>query len=176
MPRLLPLVVFCSVVQGPVGPVLSAQTPDSLPPGSIAPGVIQSGSMERYQLDESVVFSYRASQYRPRRPGIDLGVGVFPRYLASGLVAVTLDAGLAQAVPVGSALLFLRGGGGALLLAGNGYGGLAPALQAGLALVVPLDRRTGVRLDLGEHWYFFDHEAERRWSIGIGFAVLPRSR
>jgi hypothetical protein len=172
-PRIPLTVVLCLAV-GP--PAARAQAPEPSRPMAVATGLIHGASLERYQLDESVVFSYRASQYRARGPGIDLGVGVFPRYLASRLLALTLDAGLAQGTRLGTSLLFLRGGGGALVLAGQEYGGIAPALQAGVALVVPLDRRTALRLDLGQHWYFIDSEAERGWSVGIGFAVLPKRR
>jgi hypothetical protein len=168
-----PRLVLCLLLGTPAA---QAQAPEPPVPTAVVPGLIQGASLERYQLDESVVFSYRASQFRPRSPGVDLGIGVFPRYLASGLVAVTLDLGLAQGTRLGRSVLFIRGGGGALLLAGQGYGGVAPALQAGLALVLPLDRTTALRLDLGQHWYLIDREAERRWSVGIGFAVLPKRR
>jgi hypothetical protein len=141
-----------------------------------SPGLIQGFSLERYQLDQSLVFSYRATQYRSRGPGFDLGVGILPRWLASGVIAGTVDIGAAQATTTGSSLLFLRGGAGALVLAGQGYGGLLPALQAGLALVTPLDPRTALRLDVGEHMYLIDREIEPRWSVGIGFAVLPEGR
>jgi hypothetical protein len=150
-----------------------APTADSPAP---APGLIHGFSIERYQLDQSLVFSYRATQYRPRGPGLDLGVGIMTRWLASGVLAGMLDIGAAQATTMGSSLLFLRGGAGALVLAGEGYGGLLPALQAGLALVIPLDSRAALRLDLGEHFYLIDRELEPRWSAGIGFAVLPEGR
>jgi hypothetical protein len=133
-------------------------------------------SIERHQLERSPAIAYRLTRFRPHAPDLDLGVGIFPRYLAHRLLAATLDLGLAQGTPVGSSLLFLRGGGGALLLAGEGYGGLLPGLQAGVALVVPLDPRTALRLDLGEHWYLIDREFEPRWSVGVGFAVLPERR
>jgi hypothetical protein len=142
----------------------------------VAPGLIHGFSIERYQIEQSLVFSYRATRYRPGRPGFDLGVGILPRWLASGVLAGTLDVGVGRANAVGTSLLFLRGGGGALVVTGRDLGGILPALQAGLALVVPLDPRTALRLDLGQHWYWVDRQFERRWSAGIGFAVLPERR
>ena len=144
---------------------------DSGPP--VSPGLIHGFSVERYQFDQSLTFSYRATRYHPGKPGFDLGVGILPHWLANGVLAGTVELGAAQASTMGSSLLFLRVGTGAFVVAGQNLGGFAPALHGGLALVVPLDPRTALRFDVGEHMYLIDHEFEPRWSLGVGFAVLP---
>jgi hypothetical protein len=136
MRRLLLAIVLCVLVgevkaqchpersEGPALPSSEAGRTRSLAAlgmtakGAIARGLIQGASIERHQVEGSLAFAYRMTEFRPRAPGLDLGIAIWPRYLGDRVLASTLDLGLAQSTPVGGSLLFLRGGGGALVLVG----------------------------------------------------------
>jgi hypothetical protein len=53
---------------------------------------------------------------------------------------------------------------------------LIPGLQAGVAAIIPLERRCNLRLDLTRRQLFPDGGSVARWSVGFGLTVLTRSR
>jgi hypothetical protein len=147
------------------------------------PGVSQSwtrisgASVERYFEGEYrfTAVTYRRSELGRGGVGLDFGLGLVPQALRSNVVLMGLDAGFAGARRFGPATVMLKGGVSSFmaLLAENE---LFPGLQAGIAFVVPLDRRSGLRLDLGRHVYFPQGETFQLWSLGIGFAMFPAAR
>jgi hypothetical protein len=161
------MVVVTLLVAGPV----RAQS------GWFPRGLLQGGSLEMFQGLRSPIFTYRATDYRGGTPGIDLGVGMVPATLASGVVVLTPEAGLAAGVEGRPVVLLFRAGASGYLWAGREEARIVPGIQAGAALVVPLDRRSALRFDLSRRHYF-DRNGRTRsfWSMGVGFAVLPRDR
>ena len=46
-------------------------------------------------------------------------------------------------------------------------------MQAGLGLLLRVDRRTVARLDVSRHRVYSDNIIARFWTVGIGLAALP---
>jgi hypothetical protein len=135
---------------------------------------ISGASVERYSEGDHrfIALSYRRSELGRGGVGLDFGLGLVPQELRSNVVLMGLDVGLAGARRVGSATVLLKGGVSSFIsfLAENE---LYPGLQAGIALLVPLERRCALRLDLARHVYFPQGGTFQLWSLGIGLAVLP---
>ncbi len=51
---------------------------------------------------------------------------------------------------------------------------MRPGLHFGLGAIVPIDAHGGIRLDLIRHYYASDGGPTGLWSLGVGFALLPR--
>jgi len=90
-------------------------------------------------------------------------------------VLLQFDAGFAQALAIGPATLVLKAGVGSLLNLGQSAQ-VIPGLQAGVAAIIPLERRCGLRLDLTRRQVFPESGSIGLWSIGFGFTVMTRSR
>jgi hypothetical protein len=50
-----------------------------------------------------------------------------------------------------------------------------PGVQWGLGLLVPLDAKSLVRVDLTRHRYISDGRSVGFWSVGFGFAAPHRA-
>jgi hypothetical protein len=135
---------------------------------------LSGASVERYfQGDQSfIAVSYRRTELERGGVGLDFGLGLVPQELRSNVVLMGLDVGLAGARRLGPATVMLKGGVSSFVTfwAENE---LYPGLQAGIAAVVPLERRCGLRLDLARHVYFPARGTFQLWSIGIGLTVHP---
>jgi hypothetical protein len=125
--------------------------------------------------EPAVAFTYRRTESSRGGLGLDLGVGVFPAALAVRTVLLQFDAGFAYTQAIGPAALVLKAGAGSWMILGQSAQ-MIPGLQAGVAAIIPLDRRGGLRLDLTRRQLFPDGESVALWSIGFGFTVLTRSR
>jgi hypothetical protein len=118
----------------------------------------------------------RLTSYSRRGPGADLALVIFPDGISFSPPALVLglQAGLAQPVPLGPATLLLKGGGAGIVLGAISAEGpllrLAPGLQAGLGLFVPVDSKSILRLDLTRHVYRSNGHSYDVLSFGIGFA------
>lgn len=123
---------------------------------------------------QPVAFTYRRTEVSRGGLGIDLGVGIFPAALAARAVLLQFDAGIAQALVIGPATLVLKAGAGSLLNLGQSVQ-VIPGLQAGVAAIIPLERRCGLRLDLTRRQLFPASGSLGLWSIGFGFTVMTRS-
>jgi hypothetical protein len=125
----------------------------------------------------------RLTTYRGRGPGADLALVVFPDGISIKPPAVTLglQAGLALPIAAGPALLLVKAGGAGLVSVGllpeERLFHLVPGVQAGLGLLVPVDRKSALRFDVTRHAYRTSFYQNRVWSFGVGFAGgLPRKR
>jgi len=139
--------------------------------------VLEGGSVERFlgQAGHAVAFTYRRTEASRRGLGLDLAVGIFPAALAVRLVRLQVDAGVARTQALGPAALVLKAGVGSRLDVGPSPE-IIPGLQAGLAAVIPLERRCGLRLDLTRRVLFPEGGSVAQWSIGVGLTLLPGSR
>jgi uncharacterized membrane protein YdjX (TVP38/TMEM64 family) len=145
------------------------------PAGSRLEGISRGVSMDRfiYEGTGETAFSFRLSHLRPGRLGNELSVSVFPRLLAAQALIFAPDFGAAYNVSIPHATLLLKAGGSALTgLAADVV--FVPGAHVGAGLVVRIDDRTGIRIDATRHFYRNTGETEAIWSIGVGFAALPR--
>jgi hypothetical protein len=112
--------------------------------------------------------------------GSDFALVIFPDGISFRPPALTvgLQAGLAYRIAVGPVSLLPRGGGAAIVLAQGGGDQLLhviPGVQWGLGLLVPLDAKSLVRVDLTRHRYISDGRSVGFWSVGFGFAAPHRA-
>ena len=112
--------------------------------------------------------------------GSDFALVMFPDGISFRPLVVTvgLQAGLAYRVAVGPISLLPKGGGAAIVVAAPGGEQrlhIVPGLQWGLGLLVPVDAKSLVRLDLTRHLYTSDGRRTGFWSVGFGFAAPRRA-
>jgi hypothetical protein len=135
-------------------------------------------SVERFSDRDGgrfVTIGLRRTDLARSGSGLDVAVGLVPVALAERTLLLQVDAGFAQALPVGPATVLLKGGIGNFVALGAETE-LYPGVQAGVAVVIPVDRRGGLRLDLARHLYFPQGGHIALWSLGFSLAVLPPSR
>lgn len=139
--------------------------------------VYEGGSFERVLglAGHAAAFTYRRTEASRQGLGLDLGIGLFPAALAGRTVRLQVDAGFAQTQAIGPAALVLKAGVGSLMDLGPSPL-LIPGLQAGVAAIIPLERRCSFRVDLTRRLFFPDGGPVGQWSIGVGLTVLTRSR
>jgi hypothetical protein len=137
----------------------------------------EGGSFERVLGlgGQAVAFTYRRTEASWHGLGVDLAVGIFPAALADRTVLLQLDAGFARTQAIGPATLVLKAGASSMMNLGQSAQ-IIPGLQVGVATIIPLERRSGLRLDLTRRQFLADGESVALWSIGFGFTVLTRSR
>jgi hypothetical protein len=133
----------------------------------------EGGSFERLLglSGDAVAFTYRRTEASRQGFGLDLGIGLFPAALGVRTVRLQVDAGFAQTQAIGPGALVLKAGVGSLMDLGQSTQ-LIPGLQAGIAAVIPLERRCGLRLDLTRRLFFPDGESVALWSFGVGLTVM----
>jgi hypothetical protein len=118
----------------------------------------------------------RLTTHPGRGLGTDFALTIFPDAIsiAPPAVALGLQAAVAHPVPLGSAVLLPKAGAAGIVATGvhdhGAFLGLVPGLQAGLGLLVPLDRKSALRLDLTRHVYWSNGYSYPVWSLGFGFA------
>lgn len=155
----------------PVG-TLAAQQPDTGLAGN-AMGV----SMDRFMYEGTGVMaiSYRFSTLRPGGIGAELGVSLFPQTLPAGVLALAPDLGASYNLPFPGGALLIKAGGSAIGAIGTAGVLVVPGFHAGGTVVVQAGDRSGLRIDVIRHYYLpGGGEIEPIWSVGLGFAVLPR--
>jgi hypothetical protein len=169
--RALLLFVMCV---GATAPALAAQQTSSRLTGN-AMGV----SMDWFTEDGYGLWamSYRFSTLRPGNVGADLGVSLFPQALPAGVLALAGDFGASYNLPVPGGSLLLKAGGSGLAVLGTGGALLAPGFHVGGTVLVNTGERSGLRIDVIRHYYLPNGgEVAPVWSVGLGFAVIPRLR
>lgn len=136
-------------------------------------------SMDRFMYEGSsaVAMSYRFSMLHPRRLGAEIGVSLFPQTLPAGVLLLAPDLGAAYNLPVPGGRLLIKAGASAISAVGTAGALFVPGFHVGGTFVVQTGDRSGLRLDVVQHYYVPDGEViESMWSVGLGFAVLPRLR
>lgn len=122
----------------------------------------------------------RLTTYTPGRPGIELAAVIFPDGISiqPPAVALGLQVGLTQAVGVGPVTLLPRAGAAAIttvgLLSGSDLIRILPGGQAGLGMLIPVDLKSSVRLDVTRHVYRSSSGDSGVWSFGFGISGRPR--
>jgi hypothetical protein len=120
--------------------------------------------------------TFRLTTYRGRGPGADLALVFFPDGISikPPVVTVGLQAGLAQPIVVGPAVLLLKAGGAGLasvgLLPDQRFFHLVPGVQVGMGLLLPVDNKSALRFDVTRHAYRTSFYRYRVWSFGVGFS------
>jgi hypothetical protein len=134
-------------------------------------------SVERFSDGDAsfVTLGLRRTDLARSGSGLDVALGLVPKELFSSILLLQVDAGFARALPVGPATVLLKGGIGNFLALGA-ENELYPGVQAGVAVVIPIDRRSGLRVDLARHLYFPQGGQIALWSLGFSLAVLPPRR
>jgi hypothetical protein len=93
-------------------------------------------------------------------------------------VVLGLQAGLTQPIALGPVTFLPRGGAAALtavgLLADNDLIRIVPGVQAGLGMLIPVDRKSSVRLDVTRHVYRSSYGNLGVWSFGFGVSGALR--
>ncbi len=123
----------------------------------------------------------RFTTYAGRGPGAELALVFFPDGISISPPAVMfgLQAGLAQPLSAGPATVLLKAGGAGLAIAGlfgDGLFKLVPGVQAGAGLLLPVDSKTSIRLDVTHHLYRAQGYGHRVWSFGFGLTGGLRRR
>ena len=139
--------------------------------------VLGGGGFERILglSGDAVAFTYRRTEVSRRGSGLDLAIGLFPAALGMRTVRLQVDAGFAATQTIGPAALVLKAGVGSLMDLGVSTR-LIPGLQAGVAAIIPLERRCALRLDLTRRQLFPDGEPVALWSLGVGLTVRSAGR
>jgi hypothetical protein len=111
--------------------------------------------------------------------GPDFSLTLFPDGILfyPPLVTANLQAGPVLRLPLGPVSFLIEGGGAALMRVGVGGEQLMyidPGVYYGVGLVLPLEARARVRLDLSRHVYRADAHTRSSWSIGVGIVVARR--
>jgi hypothetical protein len=146
------------------------------PARGLAQVSFQGASVERLlgQGGQAVAFTYRRTEASRHGLGVDLAVGIFPAALGVRTVLLHFDAGFAKTQAIGPAALVLKAGAGSLMAVGQSAR-IIPGLQAGVAAIIPLERRCALRLDLTRRQLFPVGGPVARWSIGFGLTVRSLS-
>jgi hypothetical protein len=125
----------------------------------------------------------RFTTYSPRGPGAEFAAVVFPDGISIQPpgVLLGLQGGVVQPITVGPVTLLPRAGGAALtalgLLADSKLIHIVPGVQAGLGVLIPVDRKSTLRLDVTRHVYRSSYDDLRVWSFGFGISGgLRRTR
>jgi hypothetical protein len=125
----------------------------------------------------------RFTTYSPRRPGAEFAVVVFPDGISIQPpgVLLGLQGGLTQPIAVGPVTLLPRAGAAAItalgLLADGDLIRIVPGVQAGLGMLIPVDSKSCVRLDVTRHVYESSYGNFGVWSFGFGVSGgLRRAR
>jgi hypothetical protein len=132
-------------------------------------------SVDRFVFDGTGILglSYRLSGIRHNALNQELGVSFFPDALRIPALLFAPDFGAAYHVSSPSTILLLKAGGSALAGLGQDIV-FAPGLHFGGGVVLRVDDRTGVRIDVISHYYHANGEIEPIWSLGLGLTGLPR--
>lgn len=136
-------------------------------------------SMERFYHEGGgylVAFNYRRTSLGRSGSGLDLGVGLVPAALPGRVVLVPLDVGLARSLPIGPVSVLLKGGAGNLVMFGA-RNAVYPGGQAGLALLIPFQRRSHLRVDISRRIYISSEGGTvRMWSAGLGISAPEKPK
>ncbi len=129
-------------------------------------------SVDRYYPEYGAFFAltYRQTDIGRYGGGLDLGVGLVPSALLAHALLTTLDLGVAKSVPAGPATVLLRAGSSNVVGAAEGFL-LYPGVQLGGGILVAVDPRSYLRLDLSRHVYYMGGESTAMWSLGLGVAA-----
>lgn len=122
----------------------------------------------------------RFTTYSPRRPGAEFAAVIFPDGISlqpPGMV-LSLQGGLTQPIAVGPVTFLPRAGAAAItafgLLANGDLIRILPGVQAGLGMLIPVDRKSCVRLDVTRHVYKSSYTNLGVWSFGFGVSGALR--
>jgi hypothetical protein len=158
---------------GALGGSLSAQgAPNHLQGRAIG------GSIDRfiYEGNSTTAFTFRYSGLRPGGLGPEVGVSLFPQWLPAGALVLAPDVGGSFNVAVPGATLLLKAGGSALTALASQVAEFRPGVHVGGGLILRMDNRTGLRVDIIRHFYQSAGGTDAIWSMGLGFTALPRPR
>ncbi len=122
-----------------------------------------------------VAMSYRFSSLRPGRVSAELGVSLFPQALPAGVLLMAPDIGASYNITVPGGSVLLKAGGSAIAVVGVWGAGFVPGVHLGGTLLVKAGESSAVRVDIIRHQYWGNGgDIEPVWSVGLGFAILPR--
>jgi hypothetical protein len=161
----------------PVASGLPGSLPAQVGPTRLEGRAIGAG-IDRFSYEEYSIpaFTFRYSDLRPGDLGPEVGVSLFPQALPLGGLILAPDIGGSFNVSLPGATLLLKGGASALTALAPLVVGVRFGFHVGGGLILRMDGRTGLRVDVIRHFYQDAGETEGVWSIGLGFAVLPRRR
>jgi hypothetical protein len=152
--------------------VLSGQArPGKLLPDGPAPGA----GLDRFINEGNglTALTFRFSALRARALGGEIGVSLFPDALAAGALYLAPDLGAAFNLSGPGFTLLAKAGASTLAALGGGFA-FVPGYHFGAGLIFRTGGRSALRVDVVRHFYVVESEAEGIWSVGLGFAVLPR--
>jgi hypothetical protein len=122
-----------------------------------------------------MAMSYRFSSLRPGRLSAEIGVSLFPQALPAGALLTAPDIGASYNITVPGGSLLLKAGGSAIAALGVWGASFVPGGHVGGTLLLNTGEFSGVRVDVIRHYYSGSGgEINPVWSIGLGFAILPR--
>jgi hypothetical protein len=120
--------------------------------------------------------TFRATNLSRGRLGSDFALALFPDGISvrPPFVTVGLQAGLVHRIAVGPVSVLPKGGAAAIVVAGAGGDQrlhVAPGMHWGLGLLIPLQAKAQLRVDLTRHLYTNTGRTTGLWSVGFGFAA-----
>ena len=119
------------------------------------------------------VLGYRWTRVGRSGRGFDGVLGVAPAGIPAGTLIVQADAGLAQAISTGPVRLLIGGGITHIVDLAQSLE-FYPGLRAGLAVLVPVEARLAMRVDLSRRVYLGSGEIYPLWSIGFSLLAVAR--
>ena len=136
-------------------------------------------SMDRFMYEGIgvVAMTYRYSSLHPGGVAPELGISLFPQSLPAGVLAIAPDLGASYNVTIPGGSVLFKTGGSALAAMGTGGAVFVPGIHVGGTALFKMGHTSGMRIDIIRHYYWISEgEIEPIWSIGLGFAILPRRR
>jgi hypothetical protein len=119
------------------------------------------------------VLGYRWTGLGPSGLGFDGTLGFAPQGLAAGTLIIQADAGVVQSISAGPIRLLLGGGLTHIVQLKRSFE-FYPGLQARVALLVPVEARLAVRVDLTRRLYLAAGETYPFWSLGFSLPAVAR--
>lgn len=115
---------------------------------------------------ELFTIGFHRTRVRSDHPGSDFSIGIMPRFLAEGLIAVGARAGLALPLALSSNAVLLPSAGVSFIgVTGIGGGNALAGLNAGVAALMLDEGMAGVRV--GITWHRFRELTV--WLVEFGF-------
>jgi hypothetical protein len=105
--------------------------------------------------------------------GIDVTLGTVPSVLASGVLLLAPDVGVAQLFPIAGGALMLKAGPSGIIVSGGDETAGVVGVHVGAVAFLRMGPRIGIRAEIVPRFYSFDGESVHLTTFGIGLTSLP---
>jgi hypothetical protein len=163
------LLILCALLAVPV----AARAQDGSRTSATAVGVTVQAIGSSDGWAEVPAVALHITSVRASGLGIDLTLGTVPSALASGVLLLAPDVGIAGVVPVGGGALMIKGGPSGVVVGSEGGAGGVLGFHIGAAAFIRLGKAVGMRVEVVPRFYSVDGGTARLVTLGIGLTSLP---